>query len=85
MTRTKVVRIPGQKRSPLEEKIGVERSASTGALVHITRIVNRANDQYMERVVDVKTGEVLRDVMEPLSAHRGRGDARKPSRKRGDR
>ena len=42
----------------------------------VTRIVNRRDDEYHEVIVDGQTGEVVREVHEPLSQHRGHGSAR---------
>ena len=42
------------------------------------RTIDRRNDHYRERIVDSE-GNVVRDVDEPLSEHRGRGDAKPPS------
>jgi len=47
-----------------------------GRRVTYDRIIDRDGDLYHERVVDVETGEVVRDVTEPLSDHRGRGSAK---------
>lgn len=40
------------------------------------RILDRDNNRYVEKVVDPETGEVLRDVEEPLSEHQERGWAK---------
>jgi predicted nucleic acid-binding Zn-ribbon protein len=42
---------------------------------HISRSVDRENDQYIEHIVD-EAGNVVRSVDEPLSEHKGRGDAK---------
>jgi hypothetical protein len=69
----------GSKGRPHKEEIdGVELQHSTGRLIHLTRTMDRANDWYSEKVVDLRTGEVVRQCEEPLSAHRGRGSAKKP-------
>ena len=42
--------------------------------VKIDRIIDRKNlkkeDSYQEKIIDVKTGKICRDVKEPLSQHR---------------
>lgn len=38
--------------------------------------VDREADRYTERLVDGETGEVIHDVDEPLSEHRGHGSAK---------
>jgi hypothetical protein len=48
----------------------------TGRRVSYDRVIDKDGDLYHERVVDAHTGEVLRDVTESLSEHRGRGSAR---------
>lgn len=42
-----------------------------------TRIIDRKNDQYYEKVVDKETGEVIHECKEPLSKHWGHGSAKK--------
>lgn len=39
---------------------------------------DRREDIYCERIVDMATGEVVHEQLEPLSDHRGHGDARRP-------
>jgi hypothetical protein len=43
----------------------------------INRVINRVQDRYQERIVDVETGQVVREVDEPLTHHKSRGSARK--------
>ena len=42
--------------------------------VKIDRIINRENpnkkDSYQEKIIDVKTGKIRRNVKEPLSKHK---------------
>jgi hypothetical protein len=45
-------------------------------------VIDGDNDLYGERVVDKQTGEVLRDVHEPLRLHKGRGSARQSTANR---
>ncbi len=42
----------------------------------VYRVVDRENDSYTERIRDA-AGNVVRDVGEPLSQHRGRGAAKR--------
>jgi len=37
------------------------------------RVIDRGHDQYEERVVDPKTGEIVHSCQEPLSSHTGHG------------
>ena len=45
-------------------------------LVKVERHLDRLNNRYMERVIDVDSGAVLHECQEPLSAHVGHGSAR---------
>lgn len=42
----------------------------------LDRRIDRANDRYDEVITDEETGEVVREVHEPLHEHQGRGSAR---------
>jgi len=55
---------------------GDDLRRSDGKWMEKERIIDRDNDHYHEKVVDPETGEVLRDVTEPLSQHLGRGSAK---------
>jgi len=44
----------------------------------VTRIIDRRRGSYDELIIDRETGDVVREVHEPLSQHRGRGSARRP-------
>ena len=46
------------------------------------RLIDRQNDRYAEVITRRTTGEILREVEEPLSSHRGHGSAklRQPDR-----
>ncbi len=45
-------------------------------LSKLTRIIDRVNDRYFEKITDLSTDEVLRECDEPLSKHRGHGSAK---------
>jgi hypothetical protein len=47
-----------------------------GHLMRKERIFDRKNNRYRELVVNSDTGEVVRDVEQPLSEHRGHGSAK---------
>jgi hypothetical protein len=55
---------------------GVEMSRRLGRLVHKMRLIDKVGNRYVERVIDPKTGQVLRDVDHPLTEHVGRGSAK---------
>lgn len=38
--------------------------------VQKVRVIDRKNNRYQEKVIDIKTGRVIRDVAEKLSDHR---------------
>lgn len=67
----------------LSGKVVTEVFRKTGRLHNVTRQIDRRNNQYDETISDAETGEVVREVHEPLSEHRGRGSARgrPPSKK----
>jgi hypothetical protein len=44
---------------------------------YVERTIDRLSDEYHERIIDRATGDVVREVHEPLSAHRGHGTPRK--------
>jgi hypothetical protein len=67
---------PGEKRSPVEERHG-DIFSSDGRWLRIHRIIDRRRNGYYEKIHDHETREVLREVDEPLSEYRGRGDARR--------
>jgi hypothetical protein len=66
---------PGEKRSPIEERHG-DIVSSDGRWLRIHRIIDRRHNRYYEKVHDHETREILREVNEPLTDHRGRGDAK---------
>lgn len=65
-------------------KVKPYREAFTGFDYHrdskewrqVSRVVDREGDRYTERIVDA-AGNVVRDVDEPLSKHRGHGTAKR--------
>ena len=65
-------------------KVKPYREAFTGFDYHrdskewrqVSRVVDREGDRYTERIVDA-AGNVVRDVDEPLSDHRGYGTAKR--------
>jgi hypothetical protein len=65
-------------------KVRPYREAFTGSDYHrdgkewrqVSRVVDRERDRYTERIVDA-AGNVVRDVDEPLSHHRGHGAAKR--------
>jgi hypothetical protein len=50
---------------------------TTGQHRQVDRVIDRDLDLYFEKITDADTGQVVREVSEPLSKHRGRGDAKR--------
>lgn len=63
-----------------ETKSVVEKSVG-GDLVRVTQFIDRSNDRYRKKVVEVDTGVVLRKANKNLSEHTGHGSD-KPGMKR---
>jgi DNA-directed RNA polymerase subunit RPC12/RpoP len=71
----------GGKGKPFqEEKVGDDFWEKGGRWMTLRRLFDRRRNRYVERIEDPETGEVIRDVDEPLSDHRGHGDARRKRR-----
>ena len=66
---------PGERRPFSEQKVGDEFFRKTGRWHRVRRLVDRRGNRYVEHIEDAETGEVIRDVEEPLTDHQGRGDA----------
>jgi predicted nucleic acid-binding Zn-ribbon protein len=62
----------GKHKYAREMKSVAEHSVS-GRLVRVTQLIDRSNDRYGKKVVDVDTGEVLREANHNLSQHTGHG------------
>jgi hypothetical protein len=67
----------GRGKAFLEQKQGDNYSPSRGRWMRLVQIVDRRRNRYRKLVTDPETGEVLRDVDEPLTDHVGRGDAKR--------
>jgi len=59
-----------KRRRELRTGTRTERSGS-GRMVTEVREIDHDSGRYRERIVDARTGEVLRDIEEPLAQHRG--------------
>jgi hypothetical protein len=73
-------RRPGFKRPIHEQKSGSSFSVRLKRWMRRTRVIDRENDCYAEKVVDPQTGETVHHCDEPLSAHQGHGSARRRDR-----
>lgn len=69
---------PGQRRPFREVRAGDDLHRKTGRWNERHRVIDRDADLYEEKIADPETGEVLRDVREPLSEHQGHGSAKPP-------
>src|SRR5262245_17017361 len=68
---------PGRKRWFAEVLVRVRSwSHRLGRYVKKTRVINRRDDYYFEDITDPQTGQTLHRCEEPLTEHRGHGDAR---------
>lgn len=62
----------GRHKYARETKSVAEHSVSR-RLVRVTQYIDLSNDRYGKKVVDVDTGEVLREANHNLSEHTGHG------------
>ena len=67
----------GRHRAAQETTIGDDYQRKSGKWLKIYRIVDRIHDLYIETLSDPKTGEIVRDFKERLSAHTNHGTAKK--------
>ena len=78
--------VPGTKKRLTKSIAGDSFFTKDGRMHYVTRHINKINNTYYERIIDKETGQVVREVSEPLSAHTGRGSARpdkKAARRKG--
>lgn len=68
-------RSPGTGRWLTERVEGASFYKATGVWHTLSRLIDRIAGRYKERVVNEK-GEVIREIDDPLSEHRGRGSAK---------
>jgi hypothetical protein len=65
------------KPAAVEFKSGDSLHHDSGRWMKLDQVIDRANNRYRKRVVDPETGQIVRDVDEPLDEHRGRGSAKR--------
>ena len=64
--------LPSRRKVRREVRSGRRPEGSeSGRLVSELRVQDADMDHYEERIVDVESGRVLRELKEPLSLHRG--------------
>lgn len=71
----------GKNKFSVKATSGASFFRKTGDWHNLERVIDRENDKYKEKIVDEKSGEVLIDVEEPLSQHKGHGDAKHKRKK----
>ena len=76
--RAKVKRpsLPSAKKLRADTYSGVEHSHKLGKLVRVHRTIDKDNDRYIEKVIDMQTCEILHECDEPLSKHINHGTAK---------
>lgn len=65
--------LPNKRRRTIQIRYG-DRRQSDGTSAKVYRLVDKANDRYIEKVERIDG--VVRDIDEPLTEHQGRGSAR---------
>ena len=68
---------PGYKKPILETVSGDDLYRLTGRFNKLSRVIDRLNNRYHERIIDSRTREVLHECAEPLSEHFGHGSEKK--------
>lgn len=61
----------------LTKPIGKEARRTSCLWMRRVQIIDRRGNRYVKRVEDPETGEVVRNVDEPLTEHRGYGSAKR--------
>jgi hypothetical protein len=69
-------RTPGEEKPFLEQRSGDSYWHKMAKWMRRIQVVDRRGNRYVKRVEDPRTAEVVRDVNEPLTDHRGFGSAR---------
>ena len=68
---------PGHSKPVYESVSGDDLHRASGKWNHLEREIDREHNRYRERIVAGDTGEIIRNVDEPLSNHVGRGAAQR--------
>ena len=69
--------LPSAKKLRWESFTGYEFSYDRQKMVRKIRMFDKDKDEYMERVTDIETGEIIHECVEPLSKHIQHGTAKK--------
>ena len=70
---------PEARKPYAELKVGPSQSHRLGKLVDRRRLIDRANDRYIEEVREYESGQLVHKTDEALSHHIGHGSAKKPT------
>jgi hypothetical protein len=65
-----------RKNPRIDSFSGYDLRKSDGRWIKKDRVIDKINNLYKEHIQDPKTGEIVRDVEEPLSDHVGHGSAK---------
>jgi hypothetical protein len=68
--------LAGSSKFSIDERSGPSYYRVGDEWHHVMRVIDRENDRYTEVVRVLRTGEVIRQIDEPLSQHTGRGGSK---------
>jgi len=66
----------GAKKPNAEIKTGDDLHWKSGRWMKLVRRIDRDNNRYTEKVIDLQTGKIIHETDEPLTDHRGHGSAK---------
>jgi hypothetical protein len=75
---------PSKKNPRVEFMTGDELRKIDNTWIKKQRHIDKDRDEYLEKVVDPETGEIIHECHEPLSQHKGHGLAKKEIAKQKD-
>lgn len=68
--------LPSRKKIRKEFFYGYERSVALKKYIKKTRVIDKSQDHYHEKVEDPDSGQIIHECTEPLSEHRKHGYAK---------
>ena len=66
----------GRGKAFFDQRVGASFYFKDQEWHHLERLTDRDNDLYIEKIINMETGEVIRQVTELLSVHQGHGSAK---------
>jgi hypothetical protein len=69
--------LPSDRKLRWDSFSGHEYNHELGKMVRKERTLDKDLDQYVERLIDIESGEIIHECVEPLSEHTGHGSAKK--------